>query len=220
MRQSLVADSGPDLAALFSESLLESDSSTLWLASSLLTFTTESLSPSMVLPEASAADLSLGSVATLTGLEGILKCSCSGCLGPWLANHWMGGVMDLLLTLPSIVPVRALLQLWPSGVLPGEQSHFIHLRPGVSVKNGCPTGVPAAGMSHARGTGGGVLTLPAGLLIDTRAVVPSSPEVEMEVSTSLTEHVGPAPNLAVVENQKLLVDTEMMNMTSCMSRRC
>ena len=53
-------------------------------------------------------------------------------------------------------------------------------------------------MSDARGTGGGVPTTHAGLLIDARAVVPSSSEVVMEVSNLLTEHVGPAPDLAAV----------------------
>ena len=63
VRQSLVADSGPESAALSSQSLLESDSLPLWLASSLLT--SESLSQFMVLPEASAVNLSLGSAAAL-----------------------------------------------------------------------------------------------------------------------------------------------------------
>ena len=69
----------------------------------------------------------------------------------------------------------------------------------MSVKNGCPTGVPAAGMYDARGTGGRVLNLHAGLLINTGAVVSSSYEVLVEVSALLTEHVGPAPDLAAVE---------------------
>ena len=77
--------------------------------------------------------------------------------------------------------------------------HFLCFRPRVSAKNGCPTGVLAAGMSDARGNGGGVLTLHAGLLINAGAVVPSSSEVVMEVSASLTEHVGPAPDLAAAE---------------------
>ena len=68
-----------------------------------------------------------------------------------------------------------------------------------SMKNVYPTGMPAAGMSYARGTGGRVLTLCAGLLMDIGAVVPSSSELVMEVSTSLTECVGPAPHLAAVE---------------------
>ena len=49
------------------------------------------------------------------------------------------------------------------------------------------------------GIEGRVLTLHAGLLIDTEAVVPSSSEVVTEVSASLTEHVGPAPDLAVAK---------------------
>ena len=65
----------------------------------------------------------------------------------------------------------------------------------MSAKDGCPTGVLAARMSSAWGTGGGLLTLHAGLLIDTGAVMPSSSEVVMEVSASLTEHAGPAVDL-------------------------
>ena len=64
---------------------------------------------------------------------------------------------------------------------------------------GCPTGVPAAEMSDAMGTGDGVLTLHVGLLIDTKAVVPSISELVMKVSDSLTEHVGPAPDSAAAE---------------------
>ena len=48
-------------------------------------------------------------------------------------------------------------------------------------------------------TGGEMLTLCAGLLIDTGAMVPSSSEVVMEVSSSLTECVGPGMDLAAVE---------------------
>ena len=59
----------------------------------------------------------------------------------------------------------------------------------MSAKNNCPTGLLAAGMSDAGGIG--LLTLHAGLLVDIGAV--------MEVSASLTEHVGPAPDLAVAE---------------------
>ena len=47
----------------------------------------------------------------------------------------------------------------------------------MSARNDCPTGVPAAGMSDAGGTGGRLLTLHAGLLIDAKAVVPSSSKV-------------------------------------------
>ena len=54
-------------------------------------------------------------------------------------------------------------------------------------------------MSDVGGTGDRVLILHAGLLIGAGAVVPSSSEVVMEVSASLTEHVGPALDLAVVE---------------------
>ena len=70
VRQSPVADSGLESVALSHQSLIESDLSPLWLALSPLTSTTESLSQSMVLPKASAANLSLGSAAALTGLEG------------------------------------------------------------------------------------------------------------------------------------------------------
>ena len=69
----------------------------------------------------------------------------------------------------------------------------------VSAKNGWPTGVLAAGMSDARGARDRVLTLYAGLHIDAGTVVPSSSEVVTEVSALLTEHVGPAQDLAVVE---------------------
>ena len=89
------------------------------------------------------------------------------------------------------------------GVLPGEQSHFLYLRPRVSAKNGCPTGVLAAWMSVARGTGGRVLTLCAGLLINAGAVVPSNSEVVMEVSASLTEDVGPMPDMAAADRNHL-----------------
>ena len=68
-----------------------------------------------------------------------------------------------------------------------------------SAKYSCPTGVLPAGMSNPGETGGRILTLCTGLLIDAGAVVPSSSEVVMEVSASLTEHVGPALDLAVVE---------------------
>ena len=44
-----------------------------------------------------------------------------------------------------------------------------------------------------------MMTQHAGLLVDTGVVVPSSPEVVMELSASLTECAGPAPDLAVVE---------------------
>ena len=54
-------------------------------------------------------------------------------------------------------------------------------------------------MSDARVTGGGVLTLCTWLLIDARAVVPSNSEAVIEVSASLTEHVGPALDLAAVK---------------------
>ena len=57
-------------------------------------------------------------------------------------------------------------------------------------------------MSSAGGTGGRVLTLCAGLLANARAVVPSSTEVLTEVSASLTEHVGPAPDLAALERNQ------------------
>ena len=67
------------------------------------------------------------------------------------------------------------------------------------MKKGCPTRVLAAGLSDARGTGGRVLTLPAGLLIDAGTVVPTSSKVVTEVSASLIMHVGLAPNLAAVE---------------------
>ena len=87
----------------------------------------------------------------------------------------------------------------PLSVLPGEHSHYLCLRPRASAKNGCPTGVPASQMSYAGETGGEVLTLWAGLLINTGAVAPLSSEVVMEVSASLIEHVGPALDLAVVE---------------------
>ena len=46
-------------------------------------------------------------------------------LGLWLFRAvacWMGWVLCLLLMLPSLVPAQALLPLWPSGVLPGQQS--------------------------------------------------------------------------------------------------
>ena len=101
--------------------------------------------------------------------------------------------------LPSLVPAWATLPMWPSGVLPGEQSHFSHLRPRMSAKHHCLTGVLAAGMFNGRGTGVRVLTLQAGLLVNAGAVVPSSSEVVTEVCASLTEHVGPALDLAAVE---------------------
>ena len=44
-----------------------------------------------------------------------------------------------------------------------------------------------------------MLTLCAGLLVNAGAVVPSGSEVAMEVSALLTEHVGPAPDLATAE---------------------
>ena len=77
---------------------------------------------------------------------------------------------------------------------------------------GAPTGVPAARLSHTGRTGGGVLAQCAGLLIDTRAVMPSDSGVVwsdgasalgcmMIVSASLTEHARPAPKLAVVEKK-------------------
>ena len=137
MRQSPVADSGPGSATLFSESLLKSNLLPLWLASSPLTSTTESLSQSMLLLEASVANLLSGLAAALTGLEGTLMSSDSSCLGLWLATCWMGRVLHQLLMLPSSVPAWALLLLWPSGVLPGEQSCFSNLRPRANAKNGC-----------------------------------------------------------------------------------
>ena len=48
-------------------------------------------------------------------------------------------------------------------------------------------------MSVASRTGGVVLTLHAGLLVNARIVVASSSEVVTEVTSSLTEHVGPTP---------------------------
>ena len=120
MRQSSVTDFRPESGALSSESLLESESSPLWSASSQLTSTAESLLWSMVLPTASATNLSSGSVATLTGQEGRLRNSGSGWPELWLATSKMGRVLNLLLTLPSLVPAQALLLLWPSGVLLGE----------------------------------------------------------------------------------------------------
>ena len=65
------------------------------------------------------------SAAALTRLEGRLPSSGSCCLGLWLAASRMDGVLCPLLMLPSLVPVQALLPLWPSGVLPGEQSLFL-----------------------------------------------------------------------------------------------
>ena len=80
-----------------------------------------------------------------------------------------------------------------------EQSHFLYMKPRLSAKNHCLTEGLAARMSNAWGTRGVVLTLCAGLLIDAGAFVPSSSEVVTDVSSSLTEHVGPAPVLVVAE---------------------
>ena len=113
--------------------------------------------------------------------------------GYWLDEQSTASTADAAFHGASVGP------LCPSSVLLEEQSYFLYLRPRMSVKNSCPTGVLAAGMSDAGGTGGGVLTLCAGLLIDPGAVVPSSSEEVTEASASLSEHVGPAPDLAVVE---------------------
>ena len=75
-------------------------------------------------PKASAVNLSSGYAAALTGLEDRLTSSGSGCLELCLATSWVGGVLHPLLMLPSSVPMQALLPLWPSSVLPGEQSCF------------------------------------------------------------------------------------------------
>ena len=90
----------------------------------------------MVLPKASATNLSPGSVAALTRLDGRLMSSGSGFLGLWLTAGWMSRVLCLLLMLTSSVLVQALLPLWPSGMLLGEQSHFLCLGLRVSAKTG------------------------------------------------------------------------------------
>ena len=89
MRQSLVADSGPESTALSCELLLKSDSLPLWSASSSLT---------------SAANLSSEVAAALTGLEGRLTILGCGCIGLWMAISWMGGVLCPLLTMLFSVP--------------------------------------------------------------------------------------------------------------------
>ena len=81
----------------------------------------------------------------------------------------------------------------------------------VSLKNGHPMGVPAAGMSDIGRTGGGrVLAQHAGLLMDAGAREPSNSGVVSSagasafscmtlVCVSLTEHTGPVLGLAVAE---------------------
>ena len=233
----------PESVALSFELLLESDSLPLWSASSPLTSTAESLSWSTLFPEASAANLSLGSAAALTGLEGRLMSSGSCCSGLWMVTGWMSWVLYPLLMLPFSVPAQALFPLWPSGVLPGEWSHFFCLRPRESVKNGCLTGVLTAGISNIWITGGKVLTWHGALLMDTGPVVSLSVEEvsqvkrlsntmqkqrSLEIGKPMDGHpLIPQRKIAVKKdlpwahhnNQKLLADAEMMIVTSCKKGR-
>ena len=187
MRQSPVVDSGPESAALSCKPLLDFDSLPLWLASSRLTSTTESLSWSIVLPKVSASS---GSVVALTGLKGILTSSDSSCSELWLATSWMDGVLWPLLTLPSLVSALASccfdFQVCCWGAVP-----FLMLETKGECKEQMPNWIcQLLGCLMQGGPQGGVLTLHPGLLIDTRTVVPSSSEMVMEVSVSLTEHVA------------------------------
>ena len=84
----------------------------------------------------------------------------------------------------------------------------------VSLKNGNPAGVPAAGMSDiGRTGGGGVLVQHARLLMDTGAGEPSNSGVVSSagasalgcmtvMSASLTEHMGRALGWAAVERNQ------------------
>ena len=83
----------------------------------------------------------------------------------------------------------------------------------MSAKNGCSTGVLAAGISDTGRTGGRVLPQHAGLLIDPRAVVPSNSGVMSSIGAStmgcmtvvsavIIEHMGPAQELTVVERSQ------------------
>ena len=94
VRQSLVADLGPDLAALSHELLPEFDPSPPWSASSSLTSTTESISQSLVLPEASTA-------TPIIGVSGILD--------------WTGGKIDEM----RLTSVKAMANCQHCFVAPG-----------------------------------------------------------------------------------------------------
>ena len=80
----------------------------------------------------------------------------------------------------------------------------------VSAKSGYPTGMPAAGMSDmGRVRGSRVITQCAGLFMDGGAwdlsdsgVVMSTLKSTTVVSASLTEFIGPAPGLTVVERKQ------------------
>ena len=108
VKQSPVADLGPELAALSCESLLEFDSSPFWSVSSTLTFYRESPSQSTVLPKAFTAYLSLGLAAALTRLWGRLMSSVSRFSGLLLATSSVGQVLCPLLMLSSSVPAQAI----------------------------------------------------------------------------------------------------------------
>ena len=169
----------PESAALSCESLLKYDSSPLWSVSSQLTSTIESLSWSTVLHKASASSLSLGSVAALIDWKGdwwaqppvVWGCS-------WLPTTWMEYCVHC-----HGPPCHFDLWecCWGRSLIPYAWDW------GPVWKNRCPTRVQVAGISKAGGTGGGVLTWDAGLLIYPGAVVLLSYKVVTAVSASLTE---------------------------------
>ena len=123
----------------------------------------------------------------------------------WLSRAMPSYWLDGWSTVPTADPAFLSARVGPLATLTfrcaaREQSNFVCLRPRASAKNGCSTAVPAARMSDAGETGGRVMYLYAGLLLNAKSVVPSSYEEVMEVSASLTEHVGPAPDVAVAES--------------------
>ena len=116
VRQSPVADSGPESAVLSWESLLESDSlpvipADLYCRLSITIYGA---------PQGLCSQPVMGGwLQPWLGLEGRLLNSGSNCLGLLVAASWMGRVLHPLLMLLSLVSAWVLLLLWPSGVLPG-----------------------------------------------------------------------------------------------------
>ena len=117
-----------------------------------------------------------------------------------VAGYWLGGQSSVSTADTSFLNASmGLLSTLTFRCTAREAVPFIKFDIKGECKEWLPNWSASSGMFDARGTGGRVLALHAGLLIDAGVVMPSSFEVVMEVSALLTEHVRPASDLAVVE---------------------
>ena len=182
----------------------------------------ESLSWSLVFPEISTTTPLSGSAVPLAGLVRRSVSSRPGWLGMLLVpdhdlllgSGWVDENMHSLLVSASMVSALVLLPCWLSGVFSDEWYHFLCLGLMVTIMNGCPTGVSAAGMSDIGRTGGGGVLVPctrllvdAGFweLLNSKVVLStgtSALECTTVVSASLTQCTGPALELAVIERNQ------------------